>query len=309
MTMKAARVQQWGGSDAVQIETVEIPTLAAPDEVLIRVHASSINPVDWKIREGYLSKIVKLPATLGWDVSGEVVEVGAGVTHVQPGDAVYAMIQVRGGAYAEYAVVKAVEVAHKPQSLDFLQAAAVPLVALTAWQALEPANIQPGQQVLIHAAAGGVGSVAVQLAKLKGASVIGTASQSNEAFTRELGVDEFIDYRSVKFEHVVRDVDVVIDTVGDETLERSHQVVKRGGMLVTLTGQFNEAKVAQYGIETCGVSVVPNPDQLAEIARLIDAGQLKIHISQVFPLEQVREALDLSQTGHVRGKIALKIVQ
>lgn len=304
--MKAARVNQWGGSDAVQVENIPRPEPAA-DEVLIRVRAAGINPVDWKTRQGYLSQL-KTPITLGWDVAGDIVSVGADVQAFRAGDAVYAFILARGGAFAEYATTKVEETALKPASLDYVQAASVPAGALTAWQTLvDNAQVSAGQRVLIHAAAGGVGMFAVQIAKLRGAHVIATASSANENFVRELGADEFIDYRTTRFEDVAHDVDVVLNTIADDTLERSYAVIKRGGVLVSIAGAVAQDKAAAVGIRVVQGSVRPNRAQLTEIARLIDAGSLKTVVSEVVPLDEMRKALDLSETGHVRGKIVLHI--
>ncbi|HUA66733.1 MAG TPA: NADP-dependent oxidoreductase, partial [Alphaproteobacteria bacterium] len=212
--MKAVRIHQYGGPEVLAHVEMKRPT-PGPNEVLINVQAASVNPVDWKLRAGYMKDVFPLtfPATLGWDVSGTVEEAGADVTRFKRGDEVYALLE--GGAYAEYAAARETVVARKPRTVDHIQAATVPVAGLTAWQALfEVAQLTAGQKVLIHAAAGGVGNFAVQLAKAKGAYVIGTASGKNQDFLRELGVDEAIDYEKTRFEDAVRDVDVVLDTIG-----------------------------------------------------------------------------------------------
>jgi NADPH:quinone reductase-like Zn-dependent oxidoreductase len=306
-TMKAARVHQWGGPEQVVVENTPQPE-PTPDDVLVKVHAAGVNTVDWVTREGYLWYPVPLPMTLGWDVAGEVAAVGANVRNFQPGDAVYGMIQFRGGAFAEYALLRESELALKPKRLDFVEAAALPAVALTAWQTLvDIAQVKTGQTVLVQAAAGGVGSVTVPLAKHLGAHVTGTASAANEAFVRELGVDVFIDYQTTRFEEVVHDIDVVIESMGADTLERSYGVVKPGGILIELRQQPSEERAAQHGIRTQLFAVQPSREQLGEIAALVDAGVVKAHVSKVLPLDEVRQALDLSQSGHVRGKIVLTI--
>jgi len=308
--MKAVRIHRYGGPEVLQYEEAPRP-IAAAGELLIQVHAAGVNPVDWKIREGHLKALLRyrLPLILGWDVAGVVEEVGAGVTSFTPGDAVYSRPDVnRDGAYADYIAVKASEVARKPASVDFLQAAAVPLAGLTAWQSLfDVAHLDAGQTVLIHAAAGGVGHFAVQLAKWKGARVIGTASGRNAEFVRSLGVDEIIDYTTTKFEDAVRKVDVVFDTVGGDVLRRSFAVLKRGGVLVSILEPFSRLKAALRGIRAHFVFVQPNAAQLDELARLIDAGVIKPHVEQVVPLAEARKAHELIQRGHTRGKLVLQV--
>ena len=244
-SMKAVRIHTYGSSDQLILEDAPRPT-AGEGEVVIRIHATTVNPFDCAARAGYLSGWYpySFPMILGLDVSGVIEEVGAGVTSFTPGDAVYARTDpALSGAYAEYVAVKASEVAAKPPSLDHLQAAALPHVGLTAWRMLmDAANIAAGQTVLIHAAAGGVGSMAVQLAKSRQAKVIGTASGNNQDFLRELGVDEAIDYSSTRFEDVVNNVDVVLDNVGGETQERSWKVLKTGGILLSIVQPPSEEK-------------------------------------------------------------------
>jgi NADPH:quinone reductase-like Zn-dependent oxidoreductase len=226
-TMRAVRLHAFGGPDVLKIEETPRPEPKS-GEVLIRVHGAGVNPVDWKIREGYTNH--KLPLVPGWDVAGVIEKVGPEVTSLKPKDEVYGYFDLsRNGAYADYVAVPAEEVALKPKSLDFTKAAAVPLAALTAWQGLfDVGGLKPGQKVLIHAAAGGVGSFAVQFAKWKGAHVIGTASGRNVQFVRELGADEVIDYTKTAFEEAVDNVDLVFDTMGGETQKRSWQVLKKG---------------------------------------------------------------------------------
>jgi NADPH:quinone reductase-like Zn-dependent oxidoreductase len=309
-TMKAVRIHAYGGPELLHYEDVPMPRLNA-DDMLIRVHAAAINPVDWKIREGYLQGFLhhKLPLILGWDVSGEVIEVGPEATGFKVGDAVYARPDIeRDGAYAEYIAVKASEVAHKPAKLDHIHAAAVPLAALTAWQSLvDAAQLQAGQTVLIHAAAGGVGNFAVQLAKARGARVIATASAVNTGIVAELGADQFIDYTRTRFEEVVKDVDVVFDTIGGDTQERSWQVLKPGGMLVSVVSPPPEATAAARGVRSAFVFIQPSSQQLTAIAQLIDEGKMKSIIHTVLPLAEARQAQVISQGGHARGKIVLHV--
>ena len=308
--MKAVRIHNYGGPEVLKFEDAPRPR-ASSGEVLIRVHAAAVNPVDWKIRAGYLKDRIAyvLPFIPGWDVSGVVEATGPEVMKFKKGDEVYARPDItRNGAYAEYIVVKATEVALKPRSIDHVHAAAIPLAALTAWQAIfDAAGLSAGQKILIHAAAGGVGGFAVQLAKWKGAHVIGTASARNQAFLRELGVDEPIDYEKAKFEDVVRDVDVVFDTIGGDTQQRSWKVLKKGGILVSIISQPSEKEAAKHGVRLGYVFVQPNAAELAEIAKLVDSGKVKPVVETVLPLSEARRAQELSETGHTRGKIVLKV--
>jgi NADPH:quinone reductase-like Zn-dependent oxidoreductase len=309
-TMKAVRIHAYGGPEVLHYEDTPLPQLN-PDDLLIRVRAASVNPVDWKIREGHLQGFLnhQLPLTLGWDVSGNVVEVGPEVTRFKVGDAVYARPNIeRDGGYAEYIAVKTSEAALKPTRLDHDHAAAVPLAALTAWQALvDAAQLRSGQTVLIHAAAGGVGSFAVQLAKARGAKVIATASAVNVGLAMELGADEFIDYTHTRFEEAVKDVDVVFDTIGGETQTRSWSVLKPGGILVSVISPPSEATAAEQGVRSAFVFVQPSGSQLDAIAHLIDEGRMKPILHTVLPLYEARQAQVISQGGHGRGKIVLHV--
>lgn len=310
LTMKAVRIHAYGGLDVLHYEDVPMPKLR-PDDILIRVRAAAINPVDWKIREGYLQNVLKhtLPLTLGWDVSGEVVEVGPQAVGFKVGDEVYVRPDIeRDGGYAKYIAVKAEEAAHKPATLDHAHAAAVPLAALTAWQSLiDAAQLQAGQTVLIHAAAGGVGSLAVQLAKAKGARVIATASAVNTGLVAELGVDQFIDYTRTRFEEVVKEVDVVFDTIGGDTQERSWQVLKPGGILVSVISPPSKEIAAERGLRRAFVFIHADGRQLSTIGQLIDEGKMKPLIHTILPLAEARQAHAISQGGHARGKIVLHV--
>lgn len=310
MTMKAVRIHAYGGPEVLHFEEVPMPA-PGPGDLLIRVQAAAVNPVDWKIREGYLQGFLKhkLPLILGWDLSGEVVEVGSEVAGFKAGDEVYARPDIeRDGAYAEYIAVKASEATRKPATLDHINAAAVPLTALTAWQSLvDAAQLQAGQTVLVHAAAGGVGSMAVQLAKAKGARVIATASAVNIGLVTRLGVDQFIDYTKTRFEDAAKDVDVVLDTVGGDTQERSWQVLKPGGILVSVVNPPSEAAATVHKARGAFVFIHPSGEQLTAIAQLIDQGRIKPLIHTVLPLTEARQAHAISQGGHARGKIVLQI--
>jgi NADPH:quinone reductase-like Zn-dependent oxidoreductase len=309
-TMKAVRFHEYGGPEVLKYEDAPKPE-AGPGELLIRVHATSVNPVDWKIRAGYLKQMLKyqLPLIPGWDVSGVVESAGPGA-HFKPGDPVYSRPDMsRNGTYAEYVVVKESEVSPKPKSIDHSTAGAIPLAALTAWQALyDAAKISAGQKLLIHGAAGGVGTFAVQLAKLKGAYVIATASKKNHDFLRSLGADECIDYNTTKFEDVVRDADLVLDTITGETMERSWKVLKKGGMLVSILEPPNPEKAAAHGCRCHHTFVQANAEELVQIAALVDAGKLKAIIERVYPLSEARAAQESNAQGHTRGKIVLRVV-
>lgn len=309
-TMQAVRFHSYGGPEVLVLEEVARPQAGA-DEVLVQVHAAGVNPIDWKVRAGHLKDWLphQLPLILGWDVSGVVEAVGPDVTAFKSGDAVYGMLDhMRDGAYAEYVAARTGDLVRKPRSIDHVQAAGVPLAALTAWQSLfEVANLAPWHTVLIHAAAGGVGHFAVQFAKWKGAKVIGTASAGNATFLKELGADRVIDYRTTQFEEVVSEVDVVLDTIGGDTQERSWQVLKKGGMLVATLGISSPEAARQHGVRGEGVRVHANTAQLTQIAALIDAGDLKPAVTTMLPLAEAARAHELGQTGHVRGKIVLKV--
>ncbi len=308
--MKAVRIHSYGGHDVLALEEAPVPDISE-DDVLIRVHAAGVNPVDWKVRAGYLEGMLSyhFPVILGWDVSGVVEKAGSEVTDKEVGEEVYAFTDIsRDGAYADYVAVKAGFTALKPRSIDHVQAASIPLAALTAWQSLfDAADLTAGQTVLIHAAAGGVGSFAVQFARWKGARVIGTASARNRDYLIDLGAHEVVDYTQVPFEDAVSDVDVVLDAVAGETQDRSWQVLKEGGVLVSILGPPDEGKAAERGVRGVGVFVQPNGAQLGTIAGLIEEGHVRTSVTETFPLPEAARAHALSETEHVRGKIVLKI--
>ena len=309
-TMKAVQFHSYGGPEVLALEEVPRPQ-AGPGEVLIRVQAAGLNPLDWKVRAGHLKAWLQhqLPLIPGWDVSGVIEAVGPDVTAFKTGHEVYGMLNFRRhGAYAEYVAAGTAHLAPKPASLDHIQAAAMPLAALTAWQALfEVAGLKSGQTVLIHAAAGGVGHFAVQLAGWKGARVIGTASASNADFVRDLGAEAVIDYNSTCFEEEVREVDVVLDLLGGDIQQRSWKVLKKGGILVTTLGISSPEAPIVYQVRGEGVSVHPDAGQLTQIAAMIDAGKLKPFIYAVLPLKEAARAHEVSETGHLRGKIVLTV--
>jgi NADPH:quinone reductase-like Zn-dependent oxidoreductase len=309
-TMKAVRISNYGGINALAYENAPRPT-PGDGEVLIRVSSTSVNPFDCAVRAGYMSNYFNyaLPLIPGTDVSGVIEETGLNVTSFKPGDEVYARAGVtRDGSYAEYVVVPVSDIAFKPKSLDYNYSAALPHVTLTAWEALfELANLTAGQSVLIHGAAGGVGHIAVQLAKLHGAKVFGTASR-NIDLLHKLNIDQAIDYTTTRFEDVVDQVDVVLDTVGGDTLERSWRVLKPGGILVSTVQAPSHETAAAYGVRAAMVfSTPPIANVLTEVAGLVDSGKIKPHISSVFSLEEVRRAHAMIEGRHTKGKIILQV--
>ncbi|MFE2875369.1 NADP-dependent oxidoreductase [Streptomyces roseus] len=306
--MRAVVVSQWGGPEVLTEVEAERPEPGL-NEILVRVHAAGVNPVDWKTRaSGGLIGWGEVPM-VGWDVSGTVEAVGPGVTLYRAGDEVYGMPNFphQAGGYAEYVAAPARHFARKPASLDHVQAAALPLAALTAWQALvDTAGVTAGQRVLVHAAAGGVGHLAVQIAKARGAYVIGTASAGKHELLRALGADEVLDYRTTDFEDAVSDVDVVIDAVGGDYGQRSLKVLKPGGHLVTLPGPDGLPADPQ-GVHASWVLVEPDLKGLQEIAALADQGLIKPLIDTVLPLEQAAKAHEIGEQGRTTGKIVLTV--
>lgn len=311
--MKAVRIHEYGGPEKLVLEEIPIPAIA-PDDVLIKVYASGVNPVDWKIREGLRKNAFpsELPLTLGWDVSGVVEAVGAEVTDLKKGDNVYTRPNIgRNGSYAEYIAVKASEVAIKPKTIDHVTAAGIPLAALTAWQALfDYGKLQSGQKVLILGASGGVGSFAVQFAKWKGAHVIGVCSSKNVDFVRSLKADQVIDYKTEHYQNILKDVDLVFDAVGGEAKTHAWKVLKEGGSFVSITGKPDDTDPAAKGKHAFVFLVQPNKEQLTQIAGLIDSGVVRPVISTVLPLAEAGKAQEMLQQGlNTRGKIVLKVVE
>ena len=304
--MKAIQINEYGDNDVVDYTDVEIPEPQA-GEVLVKVQTAGVNPVDWKIRSGAGERLgLKLPIMLGGEIAGTIEKIGDNVENFKAGDAVYGMVKT--GGFAEYGIAKASGIAPKPKSLDYEHAAAIPLGGLTAWQAIfDLAGLASGQRILITGASGGVGSLAVQFAKAKGAYVIGTASGRNEEFVRGLGADEFIDYTKQDFEEVVSEMDVVFDTVGGDTFERAFQTLKKGGFLVTSVAFPDEEKAQEFGIKTARVYCKPDAEELKEISELVETDKLKARIATVLPLAEVKKALELSESGHADGKIIVMV--
>lgn len=308
--MKAVLIENYGGPEQLKIADVPKPELGETD-VLIEVHAASVNPVDWKIRRGYLKSRLnhRLPLILGWDAAGTVVETGPKVTRFRVGDEVFTRPDIeRDGTYAEYVAVDQSLVAKKPANLSFEEAASVPLAALTAREALiDHAGVKPGDTVLIHAGAGGVGSFAIQIARLLGAQVITTVSTRNVDFAKQLGADRVIDYTRDDFTATLRDLDVVLDTLGGEVQLLSMNVLKKGGMLVSIVMPPDLALAEQKGIRRAYFFLQPDGNKLEEIGKWIEQGHIKPAVGAVFPLDEVAKAHELSESGHSRGKIVLTV--
>lgn len=306
-TMRAIRIHSFGGPQVLTYEEAPVPEPAA-GEVLIRVRAAGVNPIDWKVRQGMFGER-RLPLIPGWDVSGVIEKAGEGVTGFSPGDEVYSLLdRGRDGCYAQFAASDAAIIAAKPVSIDHIHAAAVPLAGLAAWQSLfDLGGLSPGQRILIHGSAGGLGHYAVQYAKWKGAYVIGTASAADAAFVKSLGADEVIDYQATRFEDVVKETDVVFDVIGGDTQERSWQVLRKGGVLVSTLGIASPEKAEQLGVEAKGLMVQSDTAQLTEIAGLIDAGIVRPRVQSVMPLADAAEAHELVQAGKVHGKLVLEV--
>ncbi len=306
--MKAIRIHHYGDASVLSLDDVPTPVIG-DDDVLIRVVAAGVNPVDWKIREGYLKDFIphRLPLTLGWDVSGVVEAVGRNSRRLRVGDAVYSRPDIaRDGSYAEYLAVRESEVALRPTTISHVEAASLPLAGITAWEAIvNVGQVTSGQSVLIHAAAGGVGSLAVQLAKWRGAEVIATTSARNADLVTFLGADEVIDYTRDDFTERVRGVDLVFDTVGGKVQEASWRALKPGGMLVSVVDPPAETVAKSHGVRSAFIFIKPSAEILEQLAGLVDAGQVRPVIGAEFALKDAAAAHRLSQSGRARGKIVL----
>ena len=309
-TMKAIVAHEYGAPEMLKYEDAPRPE-PKENELLVRVIACGVNPADPLVISGRMAKEfgTHLPLIPGYDVAGVVEATGAKVTKFKKGDAVYGFA-LFGGGWAEYAVLAENEAALKPKSATFVETAAVPMGALTAWQALiDTAKLSAGQTVLIHGGSGGVGSLAVQIAKARGARVIATASTANQDLLKQLGADVAIDYTKTKFEDVAQEVDVVFDTVGRDTLARSYALVKRGGIVTTIVARPDQAQLDKYGIRGSSVWSHPDGNELAEITKLIEAGKIKPAVGQVLPLAEAIKASQQAETHHTRGKLVLKIAE
>jgi NADPH:quinone reductase-like Zn-dependent oxidoreductase len=309
-TMKAVRIHSYGGPDVLVYGDTPRPR-PGDGEALVHVHATAINSVDWQIRAGRFRETCRhrLPLVLGWDVSGVVEGLGPGLTRLKIGDEVFSSPNLfRDGAYAEFVVIREAEVALKPRSVDHIHAAALPFLGLTAWQSLfEAAGLTVGQRVLIHAADEGVGSLAVQLAKWRGAYVVGTALSQYHSLLRGLGVDQVVDAETARFEETVSAVDIVLDTQGGEIQERSWKTLKRGGILVSIASPPSSAAAKLHGVRHSFVIARPDAKQLAEIALLVEADKINAPVETILSLAEAPRGHELSERGHVRGKIVLRV--
>ncbi len=306
--MKAAILTEYGNSPEVaDIDRPELPT----DSVMIEVHAAAINPVDWIIMDGHMQEMLpyELPWTVGYDVSGVVADVGSDVDGFSVGDEVFARADgMQAGTMAEFAAVKASDLAIKPANISHAEAAGIPLAGLTAWQALfDHGGLQAGQRVLIHAGSGGVGTLAIQLAKQAGAWVASTASGENESLVDDMGADQFVDYSKEQFEDVVEACDLVFDMLGGDTLKRSFDVVEPGGTIVSIKGDAPEGLAEERGVTFHQFFMEPDGDQLAEIAALITAGTVRPVLDSTYPLAEVAAAYDHARSGDANGKVAVTV--
>lgn len=311
--MKAIVIENYGSKDELKEQEVPNPVPTAK-QVVVQVKATSINPIDWKLREGYLKQMMpwEFPIILGWDVAGIITEVGSEVSDWKVGDEVFARPDTtRFGTYAEYTLVDDHLLAHKPASISWEEAAAVPLAGLTAWQALfTHGELKKGEKVLIHAGAGGVGIYAIQLAKQAGAYVITTASERNHELLASLGADEIIDYRNTKFEEVLSDVDVVFDTMGGDIQRNSFKVIKKHtGRIISIVSNFDEELVKEYDVTAKNIWLNPNGEQLQQMADLLDQKKIKSVIGASFPFSRqgLYDAHALSETHHAVGKIVISM--
>jgi NADPH:quinone reductase-like Zn-dependent oxidoreductase len=307
-------MKSYGGSDVVEInESTSAPNDPSSGKVLVKVKSAGINPIDWKIREGYMKQMMPLqfPTTMGMDFSGIIEKVGEGVSDLKQGDEVYGQASVaKGGtgAFAEMALANADTLAHKPKSLSHQEAAGLPLVGVSAWQAVvETIGLTKDENILIHGGAGGIGSIAIQLARSRGAQIATTVSVNDMPFVRELGADEIVDYKTQKFEDVLRDYDAVFDTVGGETYTRSFKVLKRGGIIVSMLEQPNQELMAQYGVKAYSQLTQVNRERLTKLAQWVDQNSIRVNVDRTFPLEETAKALDYQKEKHPRGKVVLAI--
>ncbi|WP_280771980.1 NADP-dependent oxidoreductase [Salipaludibacillus daqingensis] len=310
--MKAIVINEYGSKELLHEQELPQPKIAE-DQVLVETYATSINPIDWKLREGYLKQMFdfSFPIILGWDVAGVIVEVGNNVKNFKVGDEVFARpATTNDGTYAEYTTVDENRLALKPTNLSFEEAASIPLAGLTAWQCLvDETGVKKGSNVLIHAGAGGVGSLAIQIAKHFGAFVATTASEKNESYVKELGADKVINYRTQQFEDELKDFDIVVDTMGGDILDRSFQVLKPGGKLVSMAGQPDQELAKKHEVEASFYWLSENAEQLAELGDLLEKGIVKPQVGHVFGFseDQLQEAHGLSETHHAKGKIVIKV--
>jgi len=311
--MKAAQITSYGGSEVVEIkDNVALPLLSV-GRVIIEARVAGVNPVDWKIREGYLQKMAPLqfPATLGGDFSGVIIKVGENVSGFNEGDEVYGTALALGsgsGSFAEFIAADVKFIAKKPEKTSHVEAAALPLAGVSALQALtEHIGLKKGQKILIHGGAGGIGSLAIQIAKHLGAYVATTVSERDKEFVKKLGANEVIDYKNQYFSKMLKDYDAVFDTVGGETYRNSFSVLKKGGVVVSMIEEPRAELMEKYEVKAVSQSTSVNNEMLSKLAKLVDEGSVKVHIDKIFTLEQAREALTYLQNGRPRGKVVIEI--
>lgn len=325
--MKAVQINAYGGVEVLEIaENAPKPT-PAKDQALVEVHAASINPIDWKIRIGYQKEDgwldqLKFPLTLGVDLAGVISKIGDSVSDLQVGDEVYGAAGIfngGSGSFAQFAVANVGNYAFKPKSVSFEEAAALPLIGSSAIQALEEhIKLKNGppfaqgyggaqQKILIHGGAGGIGHVAIQLAKALGAYVATTVSSDDMQFVKDLGADEAIDYKNQNFEEILKDYDAVFDNVGGDVAIKSFKVLKKGGVIVSMTGAPDPELAKEYGLTAIGQNTVTNTQHLNRLTELVDSGKIKVHVNRVFPQDQAKEAFKHLEEGHPRGKVVLEI--
>jgi NADPH:quinone reductase-like Zn-dependent oxidoreductase len=311
--MKTAQINKYGGNEVIEINSKVSKPQVEEGKIVVEVHMASINPVDWKIRQGYLAEMMPLqfPAIMGGDFSGVVTEVGGGVSELSVGDEVYGQAGVilgGSGSFAEYALASAQNVAKKPKNISHEEAASLPLAGVSATQALlENIDLKKGQKILIHGGAGGIGSFAIQIAKYLGAYVYTTASTKDAEYVKELSADNVIDYKSQKFEDIAKDCDAVFDLIGGETYTRSFDVLKKGGVIVSMAEQPNKELMEKYGVQAVNQFTQPTRERLEKLTGLLEQGAVKVHIDKIFSLDEASEALSYMETGHPKGKIVLRV--
>ncbi|HZA62019.1 MAG TPA: NADP-dependent oxidoreductase [Nitrososphaeraceae archaeon] len=311
--MKSAQIKKYGGSEVIEINQSTSEPTVSTGKVLVIIKAAGVNPVDWKIREGGMQQLISLqfPSTLGMDFSGVIKQVGEGVSPAdfKQGDEVYGqagVISGGSGAFAEMALANTESIANKPKRLSHAEAAALPLVGVSAWQALaEDIELSKGQKILIHGGAGGIGSIAIQLAKNLGAYVATTVSANDKQFVQELGADVVIDYKTQTFEDLLHDYDAVFDTVGGETYKRSFRVLKKGGIIVSMLEQPNSGLMNQYDIKAIFRFTQVNRERLTKLAQWVDQNNIRVNVEKKFSLDEAGDALDYQKDVHPRGKVVL----
>jgi NADPH:quinone reductase-like Zn-dependent oxidoreductase len=310
--LRSARIKKYGNSEEVVEINQSVPEpIVSAGKVLVIVKAAGVNPADWKIAEGFMQQMIPLqfPSTLGMDFSGVVKQIGEGVSSVSQGDAIYGQASVftgGSGAFAEMALANAESITHKPKSLSHVEAAALPLVGVSAWQAVvENIGLSKDQKILIHGGAGGIGSIAIQLAKHSGVYVASTASLNDKEFVQNLGADQVIDYKVQNFEDILHDYDAVLDTVGGETYRRSFKVLKKGGIIVSTLEQPNSELMNQYGVKAIFQFTQVNRERLMKLAQWVDQNNIRVNVEKTFSLDEAGKALDYQKNVHPRGKVVI----